>query len=74
MGQHVTQRTREASPTQKLLTRQQAAREWGVPARSLYDLIVRGDLPVVRLPGSRRLWLRRQDLEQLVASSLETAH
>jgi hypothetical protein len=65
-------RTRAASPTQRLITRQQAAAEYGIPARSIYDLICRGLLPVVRLPDTRRIWLRRVDLDRLIESSIET--
>jgi len=58
-------------PTAVLLTISQAALLSGVPATSLRDLIHRGHLPVVVLPGSRRLWLRRSDLEQLIERSVE---
>ena len=57
------------APT-KLLTRQQIQREYGFPARSIYDWIVNGTLPVVRIPGTRRLWIRRQDVEQMISNSV----
>lgn len=58
-----------AAPT--LLTLQIASRTSGVPVNSLRDLIARGHLPIVRLPGSRRVWLRAADLDALIANSLE---
>jgi len=62
-------RTRQATPTQELLTPRQAAEVYGIPERSLYDLVTRGVLPVVRIPTTKRLWYRRSDLQTLIASS-----
>jgi len=58
-------------PTPKLLTLLIAAVEYGIPATSLRDSIHRGYLPCVRLPDSRRIWIRRADLEQLIEHSTE---
>ena len=55
-----------------LLTLQQASAEYGPPYSSLRDLLIRGDLPAVKLGNSRRLWIRRADLEQLISASTET--
>jgi hypothetical protein len=56
---------------QRLLTGRQAEAETGVPYRSLYDLHVRGALPAVRFPGSRRLWFERDALDRLIERSRE---
>ena len=64
-------RTRQATPNQRLLDRNQSEQLTGIPARTIYDLMVRGALPVVRLPGSRKLWIERSDLESLIERSKE---
>lgn len=55
----------------RLLTLQVAAVEFGIPATSLRDLIARGVLPFVRFDQSRRIWLKREDIETLIARSTE---
>ena len=45
----------------------------GVPATTLRDLILRGHLPAVRFPDSKRIWIRRADLEALIERSTERA-
>jgi hypothetical protein len=68
---------RPAAQTKPLLmTLQEASAEYGPPYTSLRDLVMRGHLPAVRLPGSserdcRRIWIRRDDLERLIARSVE---
>ncbi|HZA35442.1 MAG TPA: helix-turn-helix domain-containing protein [Vicinamibacterales bacterium] len=52
-----------------LVTLQQAAEETGVPYTSVRDLVVRGFLPRVQLGDSRRIWVRRSDLDRLIAAS-----
>ena len=61
---------RRATPTQRLLTGTQIA---GIrPAyRSVYDLYLSGKLPAVRFKEGGRLWFRREDVERLIASSVE---
>jgi hypothetical protein len=49
-----------------LVTLQQASAETGVPYTSVRDLVLRGFLPRVQLGDSRRLWIRRSDLERLI--------
>ncbi len=56
-----------------LATLSQASAELGVPYTSLRDLVVRGHLPVVRLPDSRRIWVRRADLKRLIDQCVEVA-
>jgi hypothetical protein len=53
-----------------LITGKDAERQYGPPYRSLYDLHVKGVLPAVQFPGSRRLWFRRSDIEALIARSV----
>ena len=52
-----------------LLTLQQAAAETGVPYTSVRKLVLEGHLPRVQLGNSRRTWVKRADLERLIASS-----
>ncbi len=54
-----------------LVTLQQASEEYGPPYTSLRDLVVRGHLPAVRLGDSRRTWVRRSDMERLIATSTD---
>jgi hypothetical protein len=62
-------RSKPARPAARLLSFQSASAEYGVPATSLRDLVLRGALPAVRFPESRRVWLRREDLERLIEQS-----
>ena len=64
-------RRRQPTELQRLLSRSQAEAIYGIPARTLYDLIVRGVLPSVRLPGNSSIWLRRTDLDRLIEASVE---
>ena len=54
-----------------LVTLQQASAEFGPPYTSLRDLVIQGALPSLRLGKSRRIWIRREDIEQLIERSLE---
>jgi hypothetical protein len=63
--------TRPSNPSSRLANFKQLEIEYGPPYRSWYDLAARGLLPVVRFPGSRRLWADRRDVEALIASSRE---
>lgn len=56
----------------KLLTLQQASQEYGPPYTSLRDLVIRGILPSVRLGDTRRIWVKREDLERLIERSTGT--
>lgn len=55
----------------KLITLQIAAAEYGIPATSLRDLINRGILACVRIGGSRRIWLKREDVDRMIERSTE---
>jgi excisionase family DNA binding protein len=46
------------------LTIQQAADLIGLPYSSVRDLLLRGTLPRVEIPGFRRLMVDRRDLER----------
>jgi predicted DNA-binding transcriptional regulator AlpA len=61
--------SKPATDRQKLITLQQASAEYGPPYHSLYDLINRGHLPSVRLGDTKRIWVRRSDVEQLIERS-----
>jgi excisionase family DNA binding protein len=54
-----------------LVSLQEAAAIIGIPATSIRDLHFRGVLPVVRFPGTRRWWIKRADLDNLIEKSLE---
>lgn len=54
-----------------LMTLQAAHREYGPPYTSLRDLVLSGHLPSVKLGDSRRIWVRRVDVERLIAASTE---
>ena len=51
----------------QLLTLQEAAEETGVPYTSLRDLVVRGHLARVHLGDTKRIRIRRADLERRTA-------
>lgn len=55
----------------KLVTLQQASEEYGPPYTSLRDLVLRGMLPRVRLGDSRRIWVKRADVENLIEQGVE---
>lgn len=61
-------RTRRASAVQRLLTIRQSSELYGVPERSLHDLIARGVLACVQFPDSRRIWLDRGDLDTCITN------
>ncbi len=63
-------RATPAASGQALLTLAQVRAVYGLPPSSVRDLLTLGALPAVRLPGSRRIWLRRVDLDALIASSV----
>ena len=50
----------------KLITLQDASEEYGPPYTTLRDLIVRGHLERVQLGDSKRLWVKRADVERLI--------
>jgi excisionase family DNA binding protein len=54
-----------------LLSLQAAAGELGVPFTTLYDFTTSGVLPVVRFPGSRRIRVKRTDVQRFVEASVE---
>lgn len=57
---------RAAGPDPRLLSAQTAARYLGVPYTTLRDWALRGHLPVIRAPQSRRMWFDRKDLDRIV--------
>jgi hypothetical protein len=64
-------RPRPATPTQRLLTVKQVTEEFGLPRRTVCDLYLTAKLPAVRFVDGGRLWFRREDVEHLIASSVE---
>ncbi len=62
---------RRRSRQARLMTLQQASDEFGPPYTSFRDLVIAGTLPRVRLGDSARIWVRRADIERLIATSME---
>ena len=58
--------TTENLTAPRLLSAQAAARYLGVPYTSLRDWVFRGHLSVVRVPGCRRWWFDRRDLDHAI--------
>jgi excisionase family DNA binding protein len=58
--------TADTKATARLLSAQDAARYLGVPYTSLRDWALRGHLPIVRAPDSRRMWFDRKDLDRVI--------
>jgi len=61
-------KSKTASDRTTLQTLQDGAAEHGVPYTTLRDLVIQGHLPRVQLGDSRRIWVRRVDLERLINS------
>lgn len=61
--------TRSPTPTQRFISTRQVALETGWPYCSVRDLVLRGELPVVRL--GRRWWHAREDVERLIVVKKE---
>ena len=51
----------------RLLSAQDAAAYTGFNYTTLRGAALRGHLPVVRIPGSRRMWFDRADLDRAIA-------
>ena len=64
---------RAAGPGPRLLSAQTAAKYLGVPYTTLRDWALRGHLPVIRAPQSRRMWFDRKDLDRIVDQRKERA-
>lgn len=58
----------------RLLTAQAAARYLGVPYTSLRDLGLRGVIPVVKIPGVRRLYFDVHELDAAVVRWKNARH
>ena len=63
---------RSAAPGPRLLSAQTAAKYLGVPYTTR-DWALRGHLPVIRAPQSRRMWFDRKDLDRIVDQRKERA-
>ena len=57
----------------RLLSAQDAAAYTGFPYTTLRDAALRGHLPIVRIPGSRRMWFDRADLDRAIDAWKERA-
>jgi hypothetical protein len=52
----------------RLMTIQAAAREYGMPERTLRELVLAGVFPCIRF-SQRRIWLERADVEAAIAAA-----
>ncbi len=52
----------------RLLDIKAAAAEYGISEWTLRDLIAAGDIPAIRPPRLRRIWLDRQDLDRALVA------
>jgi excisionase family DNA binding protein len=50
----------------RLLSLKEAEQYSGISIWTLRDLIATGDLPAVRPPGLRRVWVDRKDLDRAI--------
>jgi excisionase family DNA binding protein len=50
----------------RLLSLKEAEQYSGISIWTLRDLIAAGDLPAVRPPGLRRVWVDRKDLDRAI--------
>lgn len=64
-------KTKAVPSAKRLLSVKAAAAELGVSAWTLRDLIGAGQLPVVKFPGVRRIFIDRKDLDELIDRSKE---
>jgi hypothetical protein len=53
-------------PESRLLSAQAAAEYTGWPYTTLRDAALRGNLPVIRIPGQNRMWFDRRDLDRAI--------
>jgi excisionase family DNA binding protein len=60
-------RTRRRQGGGRLLDLKEAETYSGISAWTLRELIASGDLPAVRPPRLRRLWIDRADLDKAIA-------
>ena len=56
------------NPSSWLLTLRRGERDSGIPYDTLRELVACGDLALVKRPGSKRIWIKRKDLESLIDS------
>ena len=61
------------APRGRLLSAQDAAAYVGWPYTTLRGAAIRGHLPVVRIPGSKRMWFDRKDLDHAIDAWKERA-
>jgi hypothetical protein len=64
-AQTKTRRGRLTTGHEKLLTLQQASREYGPPYGSLREVVLKNNLGVRLGDDARRIWVRRSDLQRL---------
>ncbi len=57
-----------AAADHRLLSLKEAENYSGISIWTLRDLIAAGDLPAVRPPGLRRVWVDRKDLDRAIES------
>lgn len=61
-------RRREGRASGRLMSAGEAADYTGWPYTTIRDMATAGKVPVVRIPGSRRMWFERADLDRAIAA------
>ena len=51
------------------MTLQQVSQEKGPPYTTVRDLVIQGHLPRVTLGDSKRIWVRRSDVDRLMGGA-----
>lgn len=62
-------RKESAAGKSALMTLQQVSAEKGPPYTTVRDLVIQGHLPRVALGDSKRIWVRRSDVERLMGGA-----
>lgn len=63
-----TDKRRAARKASALLTLQDCETQYGPPYTSWRDLVIEGHLARVQFGDSRRIWVRRADVERLIGA------
>lgn len=66
-AQEARRASRQRRESGRLLDLHEAERYSGISAWTLRDLIASGDLPAVRPPRLRRVWIDRADLDRAIS-------
>lgn len=68
-GTPIDRSAKTPTATQRLVTIPQVTATLGPPERTIHDWIACGALAYIQFPHSRKIWIDRRDIEQLIATS-----